>query len=422
VTDANDASAPAHGLLDDTETDSAARLAHVEALTDRTLARLDVDELLMELLARIRKILDGDTAAVLLLDPQSDELVARAACGIEEEVRQGVRIPQGSGFAGRIAATRAPVRLDRVDDTTVMNPILVDKRIKVMAGVPLLSGDAVLGVMHIGRLEQRPFSDDDVTLLEIAAERVVGAIQLRQLAIERAATNLLERSLLPARLPSCPGITFATRYVAAEAETVGGDWYDIFTLPSGQLWIVVGDVAGHGLSAAVVMGRIRSALRAYALIHSRPAEVLELVDRKVRHFEIGTIATVSCAVLDPPYDSMSVAVAGHPPPVIVAPGQPAQLVEIEASPPIGTDLPHEHHPVTVPLAPDSVTVFYTDGLIERRDEPLDVGLRRLTDAVSPGPAQRVASGIMARMIGSRVPFDDIALVVMRRSGPDRPPA
>src|SRR5262249_54459897 len=100
----------------------------------------------------------------------------------------------------------------------------------------------------------RPFTEHDVELLEVVGDRIASAIQVGQLVVERAATDLLERSLLPSRLPQCAGLSFATRYVAAAENTVGGDWYDLFTLPSGQLWIVVGDVAGHGLQAAVVNG------------------------------------------------------------------------------------------------------------------------------------------------------------------------
>ena len=174
-----------------------------------------------------------------------------------------------------------------------------------------------------GGLEHRPFNDQDVELLQVVADRVAGATQTRTLAIERAAAGLLERSLLPERLPTCPGLELAARYVPAEGQAIGGDWYDVFTLPSGQLWIVVGDVAGHGIQASVVMGRIRSALRAYSLLDLPPEEVLRLVDRKVDHFEIGTIATVACAVTDSPYDTMTVALAGHPPPVVAAPGEPA---------------------------------------------------------------------------------------------------
>jgi sigma-B regulation protein RsbU (phosphoserine phosphatase) len=393
------------------------QLAQLQALTDSTLARLDVDELLVELLARVRQILDVDTAAVLLVDSESEVLVATAACGIEDEVRQGVRVPIGTGFAGRIAATRKAVRLDRVDATTVSNPILWEKGIKAMLGVPLVGGDDLLGVLHVGRLQPRPFTDPDVALLQVVAERVAGAIQAQHLADERAATGLLERSLLPTRLPRCPGLSFATRYVAAEKLSIGGDWYDLFTLPSGQLWIVVGDVAGHGVKAAVVMGRIRSALRAYTLLDLAPERVLDLVDRKVNHFEIGTMATLACAVLDPPYDTMRLAVAGHLPPVIAIPGQPAWFADVETSPPIGTiftDQPRSATTTTLP--PDAVVAFYTDGLVERRDEPLDVGLERLRGAVAVDAPDRVARDIMRSVIGNRIPGDDIALVVMRRTG------
>jgi phosphoserine phosphatase RsbU/P len=394
----------------------AGRLAKLQALTDSTLTQLDVDELLVELLARVREILDVDTAAVLLLDEQADALVARAACGIEDEVRQGVRVPLGTGFAGRIATTREAARLDQVDATTVANPILWEKGIKVMLGVPLLSGDDVLGVLHVGRLENRPFNEDDIELLQIVADRVAGAVQTRQLAIERVATGLLERSLLPTKLPSCPGLSFATRYVAAEELTVGGDWYDLFTLPSGQLWIVVGDVAGHGLHAAVVMGRIRSALRAYTLVDPSPERVLDLVDRKVNHFEIGTMATLACAVSDPPYDTMTLAVAGHPPPVIAEPGRPALLAEVETSPPIGIRLTtRPRSSTTIALPPDSVVAFYTDGLIERRGESIDVGFERVRTAMSPGTPDHVAAQIMRHAIGDSIPRDDIALVVMHRA-------
>jgi sigma-B regulation protein RsbU (phosphoserine phosphatase) len=393
------------------------RLDHLEALTDSTLSNLAADALLDELLERVREIFDADTSAVLMLDVQLGELVARSARGIEEEVRQGVRVPLGTGFAGRIAATKQPARLDRVDATTVTNPILWEKGIEVMVGVPLVSGDNVLGVLHVGRLERRPFTENDVELLEVVGDRIASAIQVGQLVVERAATDLLERSLLPSRLPQCPGLAFATRYVAAEESTVGGDWYDLFTVPSGQLWIVVGDVAGHGVQAAVVMGRIRSALRAYTLIDAPVERVLDLVDIKVSHFEIGTIATVACAVLDPPYDRMTVAVAGHPPPALAVPGQPSAFVDVKPGPPIGTNFKSPRQPTTVDFPPDAVAAFYTDGLVERRGEVLDVGLERLRHALTPGPPHRVAAQIMHEAIGGIVPTDDIALVVMSRSGP-----
>jgi hypothetical protein len=354
---------------------------------------------------------------VLLIDRGTGELVATAARGIEEEVREGVRVPIGTGFAGRIAATRGPIRLDRVDATTVANPILWEKGIRTMLGVPLLSANELLGVLHVGRLESRPFTERDVDLLQVVADRVAGATQARMLAIERAATGLLERSLLPSTLPKFPGIELAARYVPAEGTVIGGDWYDLFTLPSGQLWIVVGDVAGHGMQASVVMGRIRSALRAYTLLELPPAEVLRLVDRKVKHFEIGTIATVACAVTDPPFDSMTVALAGHPPPVVAAPGEPAEFAVVTAAPPVGMGWTRAPVPEVIPVAPGAVVAFYTDGLVERRGEPIDVGLERLRAAASPAHPSQVTAGLMHQLVGSTVTDDDIALVVARRTSP-----
>jgi phosphoserine phosphatase RsbU/P len=392
-----------------------ARLENLEALTDTALTHLDVDDLLVELLARVRDILDADTAAVLLLDESSGDLVARAACGIEEEVRQGVRVALGRGFAGRIAATRGPVRLDRVDGTTVANPILWEKGIQAMLGVPLLTGDQLLGVLHVGRLEDRSFDAQDADLLQVVADRVASATQTRELAVERAAASLLERSLIPERLPTCPGLDIAARYIPAEARTVGGDWYDVFTVPLGQLWIVVGDVAGHGLRAAVVMGRIRSALRAYTMLDLPPEEVLELVDRKVEHFEIGTIATVAVAVTRPPYDIVELAVAGHPPPVISAPGHPSILAAVSVGPPLGTASDVARSSARVALEPGAVMAVYTDGLVERRGEILDIGLQRLRDAISPGPPDRVAQEIIHGLVADTIPQDDIALVVIRRA-------
>jgi signal transduction histidine kinase len=167
-----------HARLYETERAARVRIEHVQAVTDAALAHLEVNELLKVLLPRIRDILDADTCAVLLLDEQTNELVARAALGIEEEV--GVRIPLGAGFAGRVAEEARPMVID-VDEYPVYNPILRQKRLKCMVGVPLLVRGASLGVLHIGTLEPRQFTRDEVELLQIVAERVAIAIERAQL-------------------------------------------------------------------------------------------------------------------------------------------------------------------------------------------------------------------------------------------------
>jgi serine phosphatase RsbU (regulator of sigma subunit) len=396
---------------------STEHLRNIQALTDSALTRLDVDDLLVELLDRVRDMLGADTAAILLLDEGSDELVARAARGIEEEVYQGVRVPLRVGFAGRVAAERRPVLLDRVDATTVSNPILWEKGIRSMLGVPLIVGTRVLGVLHVGTLRERRFTPEDAELLQLAADRVALATQARQLEIERAAARLLERSLLPPHLPACPGLEFAVRYVAAEGRGVGGDWYDLFVLPSGELWVVTGDVAGHGLRAAVVMGRIRSTMRAYALQGSAPERVMENTDRKLQHFEIGEMATVLCATSVPPFEEFQVCTAGHPPPIVATPGRPPAPLDIQPDPPLGAPLRTPRSSRTVPFPAGSLLLLYTDGLIERRGEPINAGLERLCAVIPEADANTVCRQVMLRLVGSTLPEDDIALVAMRHRWP-----
>ncbi len=167
-----------HARLFEAERAARERIEHVQAVTDAALAHLEVNELLNVLLPRIRDILRTDTCAVLLLDEQTDELVARAALGIEEEV--GVRIPVGAGFAGRVADEARPMVID-VDEYPVFNPILRRKHLKTMVGVPLLVRGVSLGVLHVGTLTPRQFTQDEVELLQIVAERVAIAIERAQL-------------------------------------------------------------------------------------------------------------------------------------------------------------------------------------------------------------------------------------------------
>jgi len=167
-----------HARLFEAERAARERIEHVQAVTDAALAHLEVNELLNVLLPRIRDILRADTCAVLLLDPETDELVARAALGIEEEV--GVRIPIGAGFAGRVAGEARPMVID-VDEYPVYNPILRQKHLRCMVGVPLLVRGVSLGVLHVGALTARQFTSDEVELLQLVAQRVAIAIERAQL-------------------------------------------------------------------------------------------------------------------------------------------------------------------------------------------------------------------------------------------------
>ena len=384
----------------------------IEALTDVELAHLSVEDLLDELLDRVRAILEVDTAAVLLLDRQAGALVATAACGIEEEVRQGVTVPLNEGFAGRIAADKRPVVIDHVDESTVVNPLLIAKGIKAMAGVPLIEAGEVVGVLHIGSLVPRDFTADDIDLLQVVADRVTGATRSRLVAAERDAVLALQRGLVPGRLPAVSGLSMSVRYVPGGGSAVGGDWYDVFSLPGGRIGIVIGDVSGHGLQAAIVMGRVRSALRAYALHTDDPADVLARLDEKLLHFEAGEMATVLYAVLAGDLRTVSVACAGHLAPLRVAAGGDAEFVVLAVDPPVGVGSRAKRRTTDVAVAAGDLFCFYTDGLVERRGEGLDTGLGRLQAAVRHEDPAAVTARVMSELVGPDVLEDDVALLVI----------
>jgi anti-sigma regulatory factor (Ser/Thr protein kinase)/putative methionine-R-sulfoxide reductase with GAF domain len=389
------------------------RLRDIQQITDAALAHLEVEDLLDTLLERVREILQVDTATVLLLDERSNSLVATASRGIEEEVIQGVRIPVGVGFAGRIAAERRAGILDHVDSTTVRNPILSDRGIKAMLGVPLFSAGEVLGVLHIGTLHPRVFTNDDVELLQVAADRVALAARSRLSDRERSAAVSLQHSLLPGKLPLVSGIDFAARYVPGEAEGVGGDWYDVFAMPNGSLCIVMGDVVGRGLRAAVVMGRLRSTLRAYAITSDDPANVLSLVDRKLQYFEPGEMATALMAVFDTTNDRLTISTAGHPAPVLAHPDGTASVLELPVDPPLGVRHSQPRRVTELDLPRGSLLCLYTDGLIERRTVSFDERLEKLREVVTVDTPEAVCSNVMRRLVGADAPADDIALLVVR---------
>ena len=403
---------------------AADRLRDIEAVTDAALSRLDEQSLLDKLVERVKNVVQADTAAVLLLDGPAGQLVATAASGIEEEVRQGVRIPLGAGFAGRVAASREPVILTTVDHTTVRNPLLVDRGIKSLLGVPLLAGGNVIGVLHVGSLSGRPFGPQDVELLQLAADRAALALHSLTAQDNELAAVALQRSLLPTALPAVPGADLAARYIAGTG-TVGGDWYDVFVLPDSRLGVVVGDVAGSGLGAAVIMGRMRSALRAYVLETADPATALRMLDRKMQYFEPDAMATVLYGVYTPGTGELDISSAGHLPPVLAAPGGQARSLRLITDPPIGAADDRPRRSVISVVPPGALLCCFTDGLVERRGEVIDQGMSRLAATLGkqiadgPGNATELAAEdacaeVMRALVGNAASPDDIAVLMLSR--------
>lgn len=390
------------------------RLRDLESITDAALAYLPLERLLDELLNRVTGILGADTSAILLLEDDDNTLIPRAAKGLEEEVERGVRIPVGRGFAGRVAATRRPVRILNVAEADIYNPILREKGLASLLGVPLIVEGQVVGVWHVGTLTERAFDDEDEELLQRAADRAALAISSRLTERERGLADALQRSLMP-RLPELPALSLAGRYLPAAAERLGGDWYDAFPLPDGRLGMAIGDVVGRGFHAAAIMGQLRSGLRAYALEGAAPADVLERLSRLLRQLEPGRTATVVYLILDPHGGALTVASAGHPPPLVQEPDGEPRLLDLPGSVPLGATRHVRYDNHELELEPGCALVLYTDGFIERPGEPFEAGLDRLKVTVQDGEddLEHLGDALVDELLPEGPGNDDAALLMVR---------
>jgi serine phosphatase RsbU (regulator of sigma subunit)/anti-sigma regulatory factor (Ser/Thr protein kinase) len=251
--------------------------------------------------------------------------------------------------------------------------------------------------------------------LTLLLNRLGGSLAA-SLARERGVAETLQHSLLPDRLPDVPGVRLAARYVpGAVGSQVGGDWYDVVPLPSGEIGLVMGDVVGHDLGAAASMGQLRNALRACAAEGAPPDEVLERLNRLCLQQDLGGMATVLYAVLDPVQGTLRMASAGHYPPLLLT-GEESRFIESEPRPPIGAVREVQYDSSLHQLPAGTVLVLYTDGLVERRGLPVEAGMAELADlgAASAGAASLddVADAVLTGMFAGEPPQDDVAVLVV----------
>lgn len=358
--------------------DELRKLQALQRVTDVALGYLPLEDLLNELLERIAEIVATDTAAFLLLEEGGDSLVATAAKGIEEEVEQGVRIPVGSGFAGRIAAERRPITIEDVDHADILNPILREKGIRSMLGVPLLVDGQVIGVLHVGTLTPRLFDAGDSELLQLAADRAATTIERARMFHQRGVVEVLQRSLVPEALPTVPGLQLAARYrPAVRRGGIGGDWYDAFLIGRGGIALVVGDVMGHGIGAAAMMAQMRTGLRAYALDGHAPSGVVDRLNRLLLTLGQHQMTTLAYAVIDLERECATLVSAGHLPPIMRAPGGETAVLAIDGGPPLGVSIASTFRETAFDFPAGSTLLLATDGAIEVRGEGVEVGLERL---------------------------------------------
>ncbi len=262
----------------------------------------------------------------------------------------------------------------------------------------------------------------EAALLEAQALRT--KIEMgRELDEQRHAVRVLNEVLIRPEFPSVPGIELGARYLPGDNTTgIGGDWYDAFLLPTGALLLAVGDVTGHGIPAARLMAKLRHATRAYGCQGLGPAEIVAGLDRFVEHFAIDAqYATVQLALLERATGRVQIASAGHPPAVLVT-ADHTELVELRGGHLLGLGRPDSAAETELVLDSGNALLLYTDGLIERRDEPIDDGLQRLVKAVEAFDTTRGAAALrdlaLDKCLAGTTNLDDICiLAAVRTSGP-----
>jgi PAS domain S-box-containing protein len=293
--------------------------------------------------------------------------------------------------------------------------------------IPLRARGTTLGVaVFVRHQHPEPFGDDDLLLgQEITARAAVSIDNALRYTRQRDTAVTLQRRLLPQRLPDRAAIDVTGRYLPSDAQTgIGGDWYDVVPLSGARVALVVGDVVGHGIHAAARMGRLRTAVRTLADLELPPDELLTHLDDLVAHPDGSTASddeevirdtgtTCLYAVYDPVSRLCTMARAGHPQPALVRPDGSTELLDVPAGPPLGLgNQPFETREVE--LEPGSLLVLYTDGLVERRGQDMDLGIARLlqTLAGAEGSLGETSDRILDTLLPESSE-DDVALLLAR---------
>jgi len=349
---------------------------------------------------------DGHWSAVVTPVPPGDDEhpVVRAALATRQAVL--ATGPEAAFVRGLHpdAAFAAAVDGDPVDTVVV---------------APLVSRDRVLGALTVAtsRASARPLGSDDVSYLEELARRTAMAVENAHLySRQRTVAETLQHSLLPEHLPEIPGLSSAARYLPGGPDVeIGGDWYDVIPLSNGRLALAMGDVVGRGERAASLMGQLRSSVRAYALDGKSPVAVMDSVNTLLLEGASEQMATMVYGVMDIETGTFVYVNAGHPPPLLADTAGEAVFLDGLPGLPVGASASAHYEECHAVLRPGGTVVFFTDGLVEDRATPLDLGLSRLRDAVlsAPGDIDALCGYVVARAMAGRSHLDDAAILAVR---------
>jgi integral membrane sensor domain MASE1/GAF domain-containing protein len=354
------------------------------------------------------RILDESTGLLMLVGRESIDAGRRAAAAVDDQTP-----------GGRAALTGKPVYLDsRAQMADWFPPETLEglPGTDAVAAFPLFDHGRVAGTLTLAFERRVPFGEAECNTLETFAAVVGQTLERVRLTEHREGVAMTLQHAMLGRPDDVDSVAVSTAYRPADERLqVGGDWYDVIDLSGSRVGLVVGDVVGHHLEAAATMGQLRAALRALAVVLEDPAAVVRALERLVAHDDAARSSTLLYAVLDPERQTLRYCATGHPPPLLVHQDGGCEFLLGGRGAPLGSFRPIEPQAATATLPLGSTLVLYTDGLIERRREVLDVGLDRLAalaPVIAATPVADLADTLLDAMIaGTRE--DDVAVLVAR---------
>ncbi|MFN0091485.1 MAG: SpoIIE family protein phosphatase [Acidimicrobiales bacterium] len=399
-----------------------ARLQALQAVTARLAGADTVAEINAAVVTHVMAALDARGGGLGLLAPGGDRWSGVAGVGYDAPVLDAwAALALGGGSPSADALrSRQPVFVDSPDELArrypAVAPLAPPAGDRAWASLPLMIGGRVAGVLFFGFKRTRRFTPEDKAFLAAVADQCAQALERAQLReSEHAAVVELQRSLLTQSLQASDEVSLAARYRPASSPLkVGGDWYDALRGPDGTVTLIVGDVTGGGLHAALTMSRLRSAARALAARLS-PAELLTELDRYTEADPDAWCTTVLCARVGD--HELRYAAAGHPP-ALLRRGQGVELLNGGRSAPLGVARSPRPE-ASAPFEPGDLLLLYTDGLIERRGEVLDVGIVRLADALRAAELTRPdwCDALIDCCLAGAGQADDLAVLAAQRRAP-----
>lgn len=405
---------------------AALRTARLQQATSMLAEALTVEQVVQVIMEVGRSAIGADRSEVALLDGDRREL-RLVNPGESGAAARGDLVPLDKPSVLSLAIRERKPFLAETPDmlrihlrTPETDAFIEETDERSWVGLPLLAAGNTIGALRFAFTRQRQITEEEKVFLEALAGQCALAVE-RATLFEREHTTaeVLQRSLLPERLPEVPGIALYAQYLPGTKNVqVGGDWYDGIPLPDGRFGVVVGDVVGKGLTAAAGMSRVRNGLRALALTDPRPKAVLDGLDRLFSVTEADEqVTTLAYLVIDPITGNGVLGNAGHLPPLLLGPETEPKLVYTEPGTPLGWQTPRSQHPFAVP--PGNTAVLYSDGLVENHRRKLSDGLDDLVAAAAEAPADVIASPekileyLVENMLAGYEQDDDVTVLAIR---------